>query len=73
MSPPAAQRGRGRPWPTRGDRLTGADVRAALGSYTLDGSVWVPTTVDLRGEEQIEPPAPVRGTGESYGEDEIDI
>ncbi|MFI9031153.1 hypothetical protein [Streptomyces sp. NPDC053560] len=31
----------------RGDRLTGADVRAAIGDWQLDGSVWVRSYVDL--------------------------
>jgi hypothetical protein len=31
----------------RGDQLTGADVRAAIGSWELDGSLWVPATNEL--------------------------
>ncbi|MEU3084076.1 hypothetical protein ABZ697_27655 [Streptomyces albidoflavus] len=31
----------------RGDRLTGADVRAAMGSYQLSSDLWIPTSTDI--------------------------
>jgi hypothetical protein len=45
----------------RGDRLTGADVRAAMGGFQLDGSLWLPTSAELNSPDRepgFEPPAP---------------
>lgn len=46
----------------QGDQLTGADVRAAIGSFRLDGSLWIPTSTELTRADQersLEQPAAV--------------
>lgn len=43
----------------RGDSLTGADVRAAMGDFQLDNSLWVPTSAELNPRPLDRPgPAP---------------
>lgn len=48
----------------RGDCLTGADVRAAMRGFQLDGSLWIPTSSDLNPRplerQSPAPPAPAR-------------
>lgn len=38
----------------QGDRLTGADIRAAMGSFQLDQDLWVPTSYELTDAHPLE-------------------
>ncbi|KAB7833555.1 hypothetical protein [Streptomyces mobaraensis] len=58
----------------RGDRLTGADVRAAVGSYQLSGDLWLPTSYELTLAEREREPAHSPGPiGPAAPDDDLDI
>lgn len=58
----------------RGDSLTGTDVRAAMGDFHLDQSLWIPTSGELN-PRPIEPsgPAPPRPEPDLNDDFDIDI
>lgn len=58
----------------QGDRLTGADVRSAIGSYQLSGDLWLPTSYELtlaeREQEADRSPGPI---GPATPDDGLDL